>query len=388
MKRAGFTTIEIVIVLVIIGLLSSLGLFVYTQFAEKAKNTEVIIAAGNIREAEIAHKIDKGEYVQANNVEEINDLLSLSISPKNYNYRVVGVSDQDFMVLANKIDTDQIILAMNKDGLIRQGYGSSSGSGSSSAGSGGSSSSGGSGISSSGSGSGSGGSGISSSGSGSSSGGSGGSSSGGGGSSGSGGSSSGGGGSSAVSTSVNLDNTGGGWSNLAANDGSGAIIDAALQDAINLLKNSTSSSYAFSLIEAKDITVEYVALGAGIGALWSSMSNTIKVNNIYSSSTAALAALIAHEATHADYDYYTDFWISNTKSLHSELTDAEISAPDNSVNQEYDCFCNQMEAWRELKSGSDSNNDAWLSVYNQGEDYMRSVIRSTYLSIGQDLPEY
>ncbi len=210
-RSSGFSLVEIVIVLVIIGLLAALSIFIYSHFVDKAKSTEVIITAGNIREAEITHKIDKGEYVKADNVQEINDLLSLSINPKNYDYRVVGVSDQNFMVLANKIDTDKIVIAMNKDGLIHQEYGSSGGSSSGSGDSGGGSSSGGSGGGSS-----------------SSSGGSGGGSSSGSGGSSGGGSSGGSSGSGGTGSLPNLGQTGGGWSNLASEGGSGAVIEDGL----------------------------------------------------------------------------------------------------------------------------------------------------------------
>ena len=210
-RSSGFSLVEIVIVLVIIGLLAALSIFIYSHFVDKAKSTEVIITAGNIREAEITHKIDKGEYVKADNVQEINDLLSLSINPKNYDYRVVGVSDQNFMVLANKIDTDKIVIAMNKDGLIHQEYGSSGGSSSGSGDSGGGSSSG-----------------SGDSGGGSSSGGSGGGSSSGSGGSSGGGSSGGSSGSGGTGSLPNLGQTGGGWSNLASEGGSGAVIEDGL----------------------------------------------------------------------------------------------------------------------------------------------------------------
>ena len=58
-RSNGFSLVEIVIVLVIIGLLAAISLFIYSHFVEKAKSAEVIITAGNIREAEITHKIDK-----------------------------------------------------------------------------------------------------------------------------------------------------------------------------------------------------------------------------------------------------------------------------------------------------------------------------------------
>jgi len=379
--KKSFTLIEIIIVLVIIGLLATLGLLVYTHFVDKARNTEVVIAAGNIREAEIAHKIDKGEYVGAANVNEINDLLSLSINPKNYDYRVVGVSDQDFMVLVNKIDADEIIVAMNKDGLIPQEHGSSGGSGD------GGISGGSGGDSGGGSGGGGGGSGEGSSG-GESGGGSGGSSGGGGGGSGSGGGSdnSGGGGDSA-----SLGQSGGGWSNLAAEGGSGAFIESGLLAAFNLLKSSTAASYAYNLIEDKNIPLSFAIPPAGFetaGAWWNGTGIFVNISQ-QNAPTSAIAALIAHESTHADYDYFPDAWVDITLQRHPELQREDVHAPANSYDQEYNAFCNEMETWIELKGdATDRFQDDWLAVYNQGEEDMRNAIAGTYTAAGQYLPAY
>jgi len=124
------------------------------------------------------------------------------------------------------------------------------------------------------------------------------------------------------------------------------------------------------------------------GAWWDGTG--IYVNENQSSApAAALAALIAHEATHADYYYYPDAWIGITMARHSDLAVADIHIPGNSYDQEYNAFCNQMSTWLELKgSATDSNNDAWLSYYNQGEAEMRSEIRTVYRSVGIELPEY
>ena len=373
-RSNGFSLVEIVIVLVIIGLLAAISLFIYSHFVEKAKSAEVIITAGNIREAEITHKIDKGEYVKADNVQEINDLLSLSINPKNYDYRVVGVSDQNFMVLANKIDTDKIVIAMNKDGLIHQEYGSSGGSSSGSGDSGGGSSSGGSGGGSS-----------------SSSGGSGGGSSSGSGGSSGGGSSGGSNDSTAAGSIANLGESGGGWSDLASEGGSGAVIEDGLLAAFNLLKTSTTASYAYNLIEDEGIPLMFAtpsADNANAGAWWDGSGIFVNINQ-QSSPASAIAALIAHESTHADYDYFPDAWVDITLQRHPELQRSDISAPYNSFDQEYNAFCNEMETWKELK-GNDTNSfqDDWLVAYNQGEEYMRNAIRGTYRANGQDLPEY
>ena len=93
--------------------------------------------------------------------------------------------------------------------------------------------------------------------------------------------------------------------------------------AIDLIKNSTAASYAYDLIQDKQITVKFTAPTIGLqnaGAWWTSGTNTISINtNQQGAPDSALAALIAHEATHADFDYYPVSWEDNTLQRHPEL---------------------------------------------------------------------
>ena len=50
-KKRGFTLIELMIVVAIIGIIASLALPMYTAFAEKAKYTEVTIAVDTVKSA-------------------------------------------------------------------------------------------------------------------------------------------------------------------------------------------------------------------------------------------------------------------------------------------------------------------------------------------------
>jgi prepilin-type N-terminal cleavage/methylation domain-containing protein len=360
-RNKGFTLTEILLVLLILGILATTAIFMYSKFIEKAKSAEAIIAAGNIRAAEIGHKLATGNYVAAENTEKVDELLGLGVLSKDFEYRVIGVTDDNFLILAHRVNEDinagkfspeSIVVAMDKDGIVN--YPGSSGGGGGTGGGGGGTGGGG-----------------------------GGTGGGGGGTGGGGGGTGGGGG------IASIHHSGGDWSYLTSKGGSGALIDAGLQSAVDLLKNSSSASYAYDLIEDKKITVKLEDLGEGKGAVWISVLNTILVNSSYQNGLAsAMAALIAHEATHADYSYFPDFWINTTLSRHPELTRDQISIPSDSVNQEYDAFCNQMAAWKELKNGFDTNNDGWLSVYNQGEEYMRDEIKATYAATGINLPDY
>jgi Tfp pilus assembly protein PilE len=406
-KNHSFTLVELSVVIIIVAILATVAIASYKKWIEKAKSAEAITTAGDIRKAEEAHRLEKGTYVAAENTAQVNELLGVGSLSENFGYRVVGVTDENFLILAYKMDAavagvalnpDSIVVAMDKNGIVNYpGGGGGDLGGAGIGGSGGGT--GGSGIGGGSGGSDFGGGGITGGGSSGGTGGTGG---------GTGGTGGGGGGGAPASVT----NSGGGWSEGIGSGpfGEGAAIDAALQDAMNALKGSSTSLYAYNLVQDKNITVKYddfsLYTGYGVGgstlAFWPGIAdlelpdkpiiagNTIYVNDKLkdTSSDGAIAALIAHEATHADYEYFPELWISITLTRHQELTADQITIPGNSVNQEYDAFCNQMAAWQELKTGPDSNNDGWLSVYQQGEEYMRAEIKATYAMSGIDLPDY
>lgn len=380
MKRRGFSLTEILIAIIIIGILAVLFINFYKMHIEKAKSAEGISNAGIIRKAEEIHRLDKNNYIAANNTEEVNERLGLEIKSKYYGYQVVNVTDDNFIIIAKRIGEDISLpsdikfIVMDKIGLIRSGYenylgeGSGGGGGGGVAGTGGSGGGGGGGTA--GGGSGGGGTGI---------GGIGGGETGGGGGTTGGGGTGGGG-------------TGGGGTGETVTT-SKPVYTSEIEAALELLKNSATGVYYYNLIMEKMIPVVYEAGPSNAMAWWKGISyNTIYVNQILKNSApeSAIAALIAHEATHADYDYYPQKWIDRTLELHSELTtdDLHITVlPGDSIDQEYNSFSSQVNTWKEVKGeDTDYNNDAWTAIYDQGESYMKAQIRLAYT--GQGLPEY
>ena len=387
-KRQGFTLVELVIVVVVLGLLATFAFGYYNSVVEKAKINSAMSTMVEIGKAESLSQMTGGDFVAANNAEEISQSLAIDVDPKYYEYRIAGVADDEFTVLASKIDTGEIVLAMNQNGVFQRGAGiSSGGSGTGYGGSGTSS-----GSSGAGGGTGSGGGGSSSGTDGSTGTGSSGSSGTGSGTSGAGSdgvsssAASGGG----VSAPAIVPSAGGGWSNGSSSGGNEEHIQPELLAAVQLLKNSTYASYAYDLITSKLITVAFVGFkppDEDAGAMWTGTTGT-EPNRIYvntrtmqDSSDAAIAAVIAHEATHADYDYYGSFWTSTTLSRHPELADATLSYPDNSVLQEYDCMTNSCETWKELKTGPNEFNDDWLDAYEQGTAYFWTTVKTSYSTL-------
>ena len=152
-----------------------------------------------------------------------------------------------------------------------------------------------------------------------------------------------------------------------------------------------------------------------VGFWWGRERNTIYLNQNLrtTASPAALAATIAHEATHADYDYNPERAIDATLQRHPELTRDDINIyrdttgseytfslydPEtqsfqsqvfllNSIDQEYTSFSNELAVWQELKgSQEDLYLDYDLALYNQGEAVLKANLRTR--GSYKELPEY
>jgi len=60
--RKAFTLLELIVVIIIIGILATLGLTQYTKVVEKGRVAEAISILGTIRTAETGYYLEKGAY--------------------------------------------------------------------------------------------------------------------------------------------------------------------------------------------------------------------------------------------------------------------------------------------------------------------------------------
>ena len=400
-RPAGFTILEIVIIVVVVSILATLAIVSYIRVVSKGENTEALTNLGAIRRAEHAQITSGGTFVNATDTGDVNNKLSTAdVQEKTFKYKVVNATQENFTAIAERVkpDTSQdkpIVIAMYSNGDTSYTYpsGSVSSGGSSGTGDTGSSSGGGS----------SGGSG-SAGGSGGGSGGSGGGS--GGGSSGGGITITGGGsvgGSSGGSTgAIGEANSGLGF------DGTQLSSDAFLQGALGLLQGTANGNYFYNLIQANQVNVSYAPLGSNelglfIPSYWLDfypsdkvITHTIYINSSLENDPAwtedAVADIIVHESMHADYDINTAVHVTETTQrlgvsssqlnwLSDPVTDKTVLA--DSVDQEYKAFTQQVLFWKETKGvQTNSELDYILSEYESdqqlGTDLLYQDVASRY----------
>ncbi|MFA5093461.1 MAG: prepilin-type N-terminal cleavage/methylation domain-containing protein [Candidatus Omnitrophota bacterium] len=61
--RQGFTLIELIVVIIIVGVLASVGMSQYTKVIEKGRAAEARLILGALRSAEVANYMESGAYV-------------------------------------------------------------------------------------------------------------------------------------------------------------------------------------------------------------------------------------------------------------------------------------------------------------------------------------
>lgn len=105
----GFTLLELILVVVVIGILATLAVPQFTGMAEKARAAEAINTIGAIKTAEDIYKLETGTYVN----DALGDGSILSVrfpiadSENTYwTYAVSGAGDTGYTVTADRSDKD------------------------------------------------------------------------------------------------------------------------------------------------------------------------------------------------------------------------------------------------------------------------------------------
>lgn len=128
MSGTGVTLTELIIVVVIIGILASLGLTGYVKTIEKSKSQEAIANLRLIRAGEKIYRVENNTYVTPapNDYSGINNTLRLNIDDRNYNYSVPSANTIAFTARATRKPAAQsgyadTCIQINQDGTWGDG---------------------------------------------------------------------------------------------------------------------------------------------------------------------------------------------------------------------------------------------------------------------------
>ncbi len=98
----GFTLIELIIVVIIVGVLAAIAIPQYAGFVERARTTEAVGAIGAIKVAEEARRIETGSYLSCADAAAITAGLGVTVDVTNWTYAAAGTAGTSVVITATR----------------------------------------------------------------------------------------------------------------------------------------------------------------------------------------------------------------------------------------------------------------------------------------------
>ena len=98
--KRGFTMLELLMVVIIIGILATLAVPQYMGFIEKARAAEAISTIGAIRTAESLYKLETGSYTTA--ITSLGITIPTAGASTYWTYNMSSAGDASFSVTATR----------------------------------------------------------------------------------------------------------------------------------------------------------------------------------------------------------------------------------------------------------------------------------------------
>lgn len=103
--RRGFTLIEMIIVIIIIGIIATLGLTQYAEVVERARAAEAMMILGGIRTLQEAYKLEHGTY--ASDIGDLPVTVPIECAKTHYfSYSVAETSKEGYILQATRCISD------------------------------------------------------------------------------------------------------------------------------------------------------------------------------------------------------------------------------------------------------------------------------------------